>query len=1006
VSGSARAQVVNFRHYTAADGVPQAQVLAIHQDRLGYLWFATYGGLARFNGVEFRTFTREDGLTSNSVFDVTEDGDGRLFIATSGGLCIRHAGAFRCRGERDGLVHDNARNVTVDAVGGAWVGTLRGLSYVGRDSLHNYTTADGLPDERIVRVVVDSLGAVWVATARGLARFINGRFEPDTAASLGARPVQFIASAGDGVLAGADGRLFLRRRDSVEEVAAGRLPDSTVFADGVIARDGTIWLATGDGGLRIGRDGRVDRLARANGLLSDLLLRVSLDREGNVWFGAENGASKHVPGPFRTYTVLEGLPNPFVRAIGRDARGRLWLGTRSGVAVREGDRFRPVPLAGVPDDRVYSVAADASGGMLIGTRRGLVRHSAGQIQVYRERDGLPGDVVYALAADGVGGVWIGTDRGLARWSDGRVTPVRHPQLDGVSFISMAQDSRGRLWLGRTSGGISVLDGDTVRELGPADGITDQTVWSLAEDAQGRIWAGTNGDGALIIADTGIQRLTTRDGLASNFVWQVLADSRGDVWLFGNLGLDRLSGERLTHYGRGSGLIELEGAANSAHEDAEGTLWFGTGAGVVRYARELETTSDVPPLIYIEELTQNGTTLAADAPPSARRFRNGTVRISFASPSFRDETAIRFRYRLAGSDTAWSAATPDRSITFAGLSPGRYRFEVVARQGNIQSSRPAAVDFVVLPTLWQTLWFRLTMLALLLGVTASVPALRARRLERERRRLEGLVAKHTRELAEKNARLEQSNRDLEHFAYVASHDLQEPLRKIQAFSDRVNSHYAERLDDRGRDYLSRMVNAAARMQNLIEALLSLSRVSTKRGQFEPIDLATLLTEVVGDLEMRLNSTHGRVVGGPLPAIEGDPVQIRQLLQNLIGNALKFHRADVPPVVRVSSARTPDGKVEIVVEDNGIGFESAEADRIFLPFLRLHGRSAYEGTGIGLTICQKIVERHGGTIRAESAPGRGSRFVFTLPRRDTAATAGTAGTSAEQVHQTPIGGQHAA
>lgn len=973
------AQVVNFRHYTSAEGLPQAQVLAIHQDRHGYLWFASYGGLSRFNGGDFHTFTSDDGLTSNSVFDVVEDAQGRLLIATSGGLCIKEGDAFRCRSEAEGLVHENARTIALDRLGGAWVGTLRGLSYVRGDSIHNYTTADGLPDDNVLRVAVDSQGHVWVATMRGLARLVDGRFVPDSAPELLGRAAQFVVPVGDGVLVGSEGRLFRRRVGHIAPVVAA-IPEGMTFVDGAVAPDGTIWLASRAGALRI-HQGQVTQLAREAGLLSNLVNRVTIDREGNVWFGTENGASKHVPGPFRTYMEREGLPNPFVRAIAEDVDGRLWVGTRDGIAVRDGERFRRIPLPGLPDNRVYALAADPRGGLLIGTRRGLVSYRDGRVRVYRERDGLPGDVVYSLLADGRGGVWIGTYRGLAYWQRGRLTRITPPGLEGMSIIAMARDRRGRLWLGRTTGGIAVLAGDSLRLLGADEGATDQTVWSLAEDAQGRMWAGTNGDGALRIDDRGIRRFTVRDGLASNFVWQVLSDSRGDIWLFGNLGLDRLRGERLTHYGRGSGLIELEGAANSVHEDASGDLWFGTGSGVVRYTPGLDRPPAAAPPVYVESLTRDGQPVSLGVPGTPLRLKNGMLRLTFASPSFRDETAIRFRYRLVGADTAWSAPTRDRSITYAGLSPRRYRFEVVAEHDGMASTAPATLALTVLPAPWQTWWFRLGAAVLLVGGTAALPVLRARRLERERQRLEALVAQHTRALAEKNLQLEQSNRDLEHFAYVASHDLQEPLRKIQAFSDRVHRQYAERLDDRGRDYLSRMGSAAARMQKLIEALLTLSRVTTKKGPIEAVELGSLLQDVISDLEVRIQSTQGRVEIGALPCVAGDPVQLRQLFQNLVGNALKFHRADVTPVVRVHTTSGRDGATaEIRVEDNGIGFESAEAERIFLPFHRLHARSEYEGTGIGLAICQKIVERHGGTIRAQSAPGRGSCFVVTLPRRE--------------------------
>jgi signal transduction histidine kinase len=658
----------------------------------------------------------------------------------------------------------------------------------------------------------------------------------------------------------------------------------------------------------------------------------------------------------------------------------MWVGTRNGVAVRVGERFEPIPLPGIPDPRVYSLEREPNEGMLIGTRRGLVWYRDGQVRVYGERQGLPGEAVYCLLQDGKGGVWIGTERGFARWERGRITTTGPTEITKPGVIAMARDRRGRLWLGRVGGGVAILDGDSARVIGPNQGGTDQTIWDLQLDSQGRMWAGTNGDGALRFDGETVRRFTTRDGLASNFVWQILGDTRGHVWLFGNNGIDRLTGDELTHYGRGDGLIDLEGTASASFEDKEGNLWFGTGAGLLRYTEGLGSVKAVAPPIFIEETTLDGKPIASGASAEPRRLQRGVVRIRFSSPTFRDESAVRFRYRLVGTNDGWSASTSDRSITYAGLAPGHYRFEVVALDADVPSAAPATLSFDILPAYWQTWWARLLAAIVLLGGAAALPLFHARSLERERRRLQALVSKHTHELAEKNARLEHSNRDLEHFAYVASHDLQEPLRKIQAFSDRVTKQYAAQLDDQGRDYLGRMNAAAARMQRLIEALLSLSRVSTKKKEEELIDLAPLVHEVLGDLEVRIQSTGGRVTVAELPCMEGDPVQIRQLFQNLIGNALKFHRPGQPPVVEVYALRRSPGQTEIYVVDNGIGFDKKDAERVFLPFHRLHGRSEYEGTGSGLTICQKIVERHGGTIHAESAPGQGARFVVSLPTQE--------------------------
>jgi PAS domain S-box-containing protein len=227
-----------------------------------------------------------------------------------------------------------------------------------------------------------------------------------------------------------------------------------------------------------------------------------------------------------------------------------------------------------------------------------------------------------------------------------------------------------------------------------------------------------------------------------------------------------------------------------------------------------------------------------------------------------------------------------------------------------------------------------------------------------------------------ARLEQSNRDLQEFAYIASHDLQEPLRKVLAFGDRLESKYGNLLDETGRDYLKRMRDASQRMQTLINDLLSFSRVSTRAQPFIEVDLNLLAREVVSDLEFQIDRTNGYVIIDNLPIIEADPTQMHQLFQNLIANALKFHREDAPPTIHVSS-QIMDAKCQILVKDNGIGFEIQYLDRIFKPFQRLHSRQEYEGSGMGLAICRRIVERHGGEITATSTPGAGSTFIITLP-----------------------------
>jgi len=262
-----------------------------------------------------------------------------------------------------------------------------------------------------------------------------------------------------------------------------------------------------------------------------------------------------------------------------------------------------------------------------------------------------------------------------------------------------------------------------------------------------------------------------------------------------------------------------------------------------------------------------------------------------------------------------------------------------------------------------------------------PILRAR-LQRDREEnARKQAVQGLRKLADDLAR---SNQELEEFAYVAPHDLQEPLRKIRAFGDRLLQRCADQLDEESHRFLERMVVASRRMQTLIDDLLTYSRLTTRSRPLTPVALGEVAQGVLDDLEPQIQEARARVEVGELPTLDADPTQMRQLLQNLISNALKFRQHDVDLVVKVrgrilegDGPPPAAGRTEITVEDNGIGFEQKHAPRIFEMFQRLHGRMEYPGTGMGLAICRRIVDRHHGTIEARSAPGQGATFTVTLP-----------------------------
>jgi light-regulated signal transduction histidine kinase (bacteriophytochrome) len=243
------------------------------------------------------------------------------------------------------------------------------------------------------------------------------------------------------------------------------------------------------------------------------------------------------------------------------------------------------------------------------------------------------------------------------------------------------------------------------------------------------------------------------------------------------------------------------------------------------------------------------------------------------------------------------------------------------------------------------------------------------------RLETNVQERTQELEQRAQELERSNAELEQFAYVASHDLQEPLRTISSYTELLAEEYGDRLDGEGHEYMDFVVDGATRMQQLIKDLLAFSRVGTRGKEFAPMSFESVLQKVLGNLKLAIDECHAVVTFDELPEVIADESQIHQLLQNLISNALKF-RSEQTPRIHVS-ASSKEKEWKFCIRDNGIGIDAEYFEQIFEIFQRLHSRRHYDGTGIGLAICRKIIQRHEGRMWVDSAPGQGASFYFTLP-----------------------------
>ena len=252
----------------------------------------------------------------------------------------------------------------------------------------------------------------------------------------------------------------------------------------------------------------------------------------------------------------------------------------------------------------------------------------------------------------------------------------------------------------------------------------------------------------------------------------------------------------------------------------------------------------------------------------------------------------------------------------------------------------------------------------------------RLLTDQNKNLEKTVEKRTQELESITVELKKNIQELKDFAFIASHDLQEPLRKVISFGERLKTKYDNMLDPKAKEYIKVMSKATGHMQHMINGLLQLSRITTQSRDLATLPMEDVVNEALSDLEGRIVRSRSQIMVGELPSLRVDRIQIRQLFTQLIANAIKFKRENVQPEISISSHPLGNGRWEIWVSDNGVGFQPKYAERIFKPFERLYGRSEGEGTGMGLAICRKVVERHGGTLTAQSKPNLGATFIITL------------------------------
>ncbi len=998
------------KNWDNTKGLPVNAIYSLLKDETGFLWAATEEGLVRLDGRNFTIFNQENvsEIVSPYFYDLAVSSSGGIWAANANSIVHAFKNKIEVFDAREFVQGSWITSISEDDQGNVWAGTQNGnlLILINGEVLEvKAWSRKGKGSVMTLNRVLDGL---LIGTQTGLHKYY---FESGDI-------VEIPEFSGFEIRTATESKTGEIWAGTINSGILHQLQDSVIVidqSDGLVsnrvnvlqlADDGRIWAGMGTGGVQIITKDEIITLREIEFSYNEIK-DIYASKSGDIWLSATGyGIIQMIPADIKMLREEDGLSNEVTLPIFQDRNGVIWAGTAgAGVnRIENGEITHITPEAGMVTGVVLSIYG-VDEYIYFATGHGLYRYNPLLKKIDRTfttDDGLASNIVQAIYQDSLGIVWV-TSRGggIHRLHNhAELERIEVPDLfKNAEFISILEDSNSNMWFSTTSVGILKLDrDDNATAYSMYDAQSSERVLSLYEDPEGSIWAGTN-EGLLVLIGDQFKLFNRSHGLQFNGIFRMIEDNHGYLWASGNFGIQRIKVDNLLAikhdqtnekrikarlFDMSDGMANHEangGVFPAGWQMDNGEIWFPTiqGIAIINPSLFNETEEEIEVHILSMRFGDNEFSNLENVsiPPGVHNLE-----IHFVSFDYKKPHTINYKYRVKELSDEWQSVG-NRSIAyFTTLNPGSYTFEVKAEQFGIESEI-ASVSFAVEPFFYQTKWFAALLLTglFMAGYFARLfysKSQMGKKLKKE-------VDEKTKELQERNQTLEvllkdlkRSNEELEQFAFISSHDLQEPLRMISSFMDKLKMNYADQLDEKAIQYIHFASDGAKRMKQIILDLLLYSRANKPSDVLEVVNLNDILSDFKQLRDKLIKEKNAEIEYEQLPEISTHRAPITQIFHSILDNALKYSKKDKTPVIKITAVEK-DKEWEFAIRDNGIGIDPQFYDKIFVIFQRLHNREAYDGTGIGLSVAKRSVEFLGGRIWLNSKPGEGTTFYFTISKK---------------------------